>query len=186
MFWSENLCQLLWSQLYVSLVYIKKSKWICWIWNLSLQRSVISFSDLTLSPGSFSGCTVGASCTTDLCTQFNSCSDCSLNADCKWCGNDKKCQSSSSWKCMTGAQCFPNTECVRTEPEWIGYAPAPTQVSIQYISCLLCYRWNLYHLYLCSLSLQSLLFQSQCVDDLLLKFLKLHNLWPVILEVPWV
>jgi len=71
---------------------------------------------------------VGASCAGDDCFSQKSCSICKATG-CKWCGKAQSCEALYSWTCGLSSECFPNEVCVRKEPEYIGYAPAPDAVS---------------------------------------------------------
>ena len=72
------------------------------------------------------GCQVGTSCSGDDCSDRHTCSSCEMGG-CKWCGSE--CVALYSWQCALPRQCFPNAQCVRKEPEYIGYDSAPSGVA---------------------------------------------------------
>lgn len=69
------------------------------------------------------GCQVGDACTPDDCSARDTCSSCSMGG-CKWCASVQKCVSPYSWTCAFPSNCLPNSECQRTQPEFIGYIEA--------------------------------------------------------------
>lgn len=66
------------------------------------------------------GCQVGDACSPDDCSERNTCSSCVMGG-CKYCASVKKCVSPYSWTCALPSNCEPNQECMRSEPEFIGY-----------------------------------------------------------------
>lgn len=69
------------------------------------------------------GCQVGDACSLDDCSERQTCSSCSMGG-CKWCASAQKCVSPYSWTCALPSNCLPNSECQRTEPEFVGYLRA--------------------------------------------------------------
>lgn len=66
------------------------------------------------------GCQVGDSCGSDDCSERKTCSSCMMGG-CKFCASSSACVSPYSWACALPSNCLPNSECERTEPEFIGY-----------------------------------------------------------------
>ena len=111
------------------------------------QSNLPGSCHLKLSP---SGCQVGASCSGDDCSLRHTCSSCGMGG-CKWCGSSS-CVALYSWQCAVPQQCYPNAQCIRAAPEFIGYIGAPSGLvtgvsvallvlfSVAFCNILVCWR----------------------------------------------